>query len=98
MITPMVSLELSDEDKLDMPMPMPMASRPDFPCGLRICLTHDELDKLDIDYVDASAGDIFQFVAMARITSKTETDGPDGKCCRIEAQIEAMHVADLGDA
>ena len=35
-------MELDDEDKLDAIMPIPMDNKPDFPYGLRICLTEKE--------------------------------------------------------
>ena len=45
----LIDMELDDEDKLDA-FPMEVApKRPDYPYGLRICLTHSELRKLDLD-------------------------------------------------
>ena len=40
----MVSMELDDEDKMDLAVPsMP---QPDFPWGLKLCFTSAELEKL----------------------------------------------------
>jgi hypothetical protein len=88
----MQSMELDDEDKMDLAMPMPM-DRPDFPCGLRITLTDKELDKLDLDHKDAVVGGTIHLFAMARITSVSENEVNGGdKCCRIELQIEDLGI------
>ena len=92
MVQMMKSMELSDEDKLDASMPIPMDDKPDFPYGLRICLTHEEMAKLDIDPADAFVGGTFHLFAMARVTSISMSDGEYGPCCRLEAQIEEMAV------
>ena len=88
----MVSMELDDEDKLDAIMPIPMDNKPDFPYGLRICLTEKELDKLELDHSDAIVGGMVHGHFMAKITSvsMTETDGE--KCCRVELQIEDLSI------
>lgn len=91
----LVSMELDDEDKMDMAIPaMP---QPDYPWGLKICLTSAELEKLGIDVKDASVGDYFHINARACVTSISSTDGPDGPCDRLEAQIEDMNVPDMED-
>jgi hypothetical protein len=98
MATPMVSMELDDESKLDAPQPIPMDTKPDYPYGLRICLTHEELAKLDLDPADAFVGGIIHLHALARITSVNASDsapGPysdGGPQCRIELQIEDMSI------
>lgn len=89
----MQSMELDDEDKMDAMRPMPM-SEPDFPYGLRICLTEKEIEKLDLDPKDARVGGTFHLMAMARVTSVSMTENDDGPCCRIEAQIEELSVED----
>lgn len=88
----MQSMELNDEDKIDALMPIPMPDKPDFPYGLKICLTEKELEKLKVDPSDAEIGGTFHLCAMARVTSvsMTKEDGRD--CCRIECQIEEMTV------
>lgn len=91
----MVSMELDDESKLD--LAMPSLPQPDYPWGLKLCLTSAELEKLGIDVKDASVGDYFHIVARACVTSISSTDGPDGPCNRLEAQIEEMAVPDQDD-
>jgi hypothetical protein len=88
----MVSMELDDEDKLDSIMPIEMPSKPDFPWGLRICLTEAEFEKLKLDPTDAEVGGIFHMHGLARITSVSHTEGENGKCCRVEATIEDLAI------
>ena len=88
----MQSMELSDEEKLDSIMPIAMPNKPDYPYGLRICLTEKEMAKLDLDETDPQVGGIFHGHFMARVTSVSLTDGAEGKCCRVEAQIEELAI------
>lgn len=82
----MKSMELDDEKKLDSPLAT------DYPFGLRICLTNDELKKLDLDSASAVVGGTVHLHAMACITHVSHNDGPDGYSCRIELQIEKLDV------
>ena len=95
----MQSMELSDDSKLDAVMPMPMADKPDYPYGLHICLTNDEIEALGIDPTDATVGGTFMMQAIARVTSVSCDDRGGEKCYRIEAQIEDMGIlgSDEGD-
>jgi hypothetical protein len=88
----MQSMELTDDEKLDAVMPIPMPEKPEFPYGLRICLTEKELEKLKLDGEDAEVGGMFHLHGLARVTSVSMTDTPEGKCCRIEAQIEDLAI------
>ncbi len=63
-----------------------MGEQPIYPYGLSICLTHDELDKLDLDN-DCQVGDILHMVCMARVTSVSKNETTNGESCRIELQI-----------
>jgi hypothetical protein len=87
----MQSMELDDEEKLDSILPMPM-DKPDYPFGLRICLTEAEFEKLKLDPSEAEIGGMFHLHGLARVTSVSMTDGPNGKCCRVEAQIEDLGI------
>lgn len=91
-MTQLVSMEMDDEDKMDAQMPILMPDKPDFPYGLCISLTSPELEKLGIDVTEATVGGMFHLEGLARITSISMNDGPDGQCCRLEAQIEDMAV------
>lgn len=90
----MQSMELDDEAILDMPCPIPIAAkdRPRFPYGLRISLTQDELNKLELEAADCFVGGMVHLHAMARITSVSEDQMEDGKKCRVELQIEALCI------
>lgn len=90
----MHSMELDDEEKLDFVAPIPLPDKPEFPFGLRICLTDRELKKCDPDFdaKDAVVGGIFHGHFMARITSVSSNDSPEGECCRVEAQIEDLAI------
>lgn len=92
----LVDLEMDDEKQFDTVYPMPMPETPRYPCGLRICLTHDELEKLGLDD-ECEIGDMIHIRAFAAVTcvSKQETNGE--KSCRIELQIEKMQVENEAD-
>lgn len=91
---PMVSLELDDDDILDMacPIDIPMSNRPKFPYGTQIVLGDRELEKLGCDVGDAFVGGMIHIHAMARITSVSQNDTADGKKSRVELQLESMCV------
>lgn len=97
-VKPMVSMELDDEAQVDQFLPIPMDNKPKFPCGLSICLTHDELAKLDLDPADAFVGGTIHLHAMARITSVSSSDSAPsnwskgGKNVRVELQIENLAI------
>lgn len=90
-MNPMVSLELTDEEKHETLMPIPM-DRPDYPFGLRICLTDREMEKMDVDPAEACVGGLVHLHAMARITSVSSDERDGKKCCRVEMQIEDMCI------
>jgi hypothetical protein len=88
----MQSMEMTDDEKLDAPTPIAMPEKPEFPYGLRISLTEAEFKKLKLEGSDAEVGGIFHGHFLARVTSVSKTDGPDGPCCRVEAQIEDLSI------
>lgn len=62
---------------------------PDYPYGLRITLSEDELAKLDLEG-ECSAGDMIDLRAFAKVTNVNITD-VDGKPRRsIELQIQQI--------
>lgn len=88
----MRSMELDDEDKIDAVMPMPMAEKPDYPFGLRICMTEKELEKLDLDPAGAEVGGMIHGHFIGRITSVSCNDTEGGQSCRVEVQIEDLAI------
>lgn len=92
----MVSLELSDEDKLDQMHPA-ISATPDYPYGTRISLTHRELDKFGLEGGDFKVGEIVLIKAMARVTSVSSDSTDMGPCDRVEFQLEEMALVGAGD-
>lgn len=83
-----VDLELDDEDKRDFAIP---AETPDYPWGLRLCLTEAELKKLGCEPGDApEVGDLLHFAAFAKVTSYSVNDTGSGSQRRVELQIVMM--------
>ena len=90
----MVSMELDDDDKLDLAAPAELSgTQPDYPWGLRICLTHRELGKLGLE-ADCSIGDMLTMRCCARVMSVSRTEGPMGPEDRVELQITDMACED----
>lgn len=88
----MQSMELTDDEKTDMMMmPCLSSSGPDYPYGLKICLTEKELEKLDLR-PDCEVGDIIDLRAFAVVTS-VSTEQRDGRnSARVELQIERLAI------
>lgn len=87
----MADMALDDEDIMDAPMPIPMTERARYPYGLRICLTHHELEKLGLD-ADCDVGDIIDLRAFAVVTSISKEETKGGESCRVELQIEKLAI------
>lgn len=99
--TKMKSMELDDEDRVDMfpegmPFDMARPNGPKFPYGLRICLTHSELRKLSLE-ADCEIGDIIDIRAFAKVTSVSQNETERGVECRVELQIEELALEDESD-
>ena len=90
-------MELTDEEKLDQRLPIPMSKKPDFPCGLMICLTEKELSKMGLDPEDAEIGGLVHLFAMARVTSVSHRENDGEKLCRVEMQIEDLGIESEDD-
>ena len=80
------SLEYDDEEMIDHAMPT-LPDKPQYPYGLKICLTSPELKKLDLD-TDCNVGDVIDLRAFAEVTSISK----DGDICRIELQIQKLAI------
>lgn len=92
----MVDMRLTPADKEEEVQEMTAAPSAamiaDYPYGLCLCLTHEELDKLDLDYSDADVGDMIDLRAFAKITSKSEREINGKPDVRIELQITSLAV------
>lgn len=103
-LTKFVSMELDDEDKVDLGVPCEAVPEgrlvPEFPWGLRISLTEAECKRLKLNPSEIEVGDFLHFQAFARITSiscNSMVDPRTGEtkdCCRVELQIEQMAAED----
>lgn len=92
----MVDMELSEEERYDAVLPIAMPDKPQYPCGLRICLTHNELEKLGLE-ADCAIGDVIDLRAFAVVTSVSSSDGDFGPSCRVELQIEKLAIENEAD-
>lgn len=62
-----------------------------YPYGLRITLTKDEIDKLDVDHTDWEVGDVFHLHAFAKVVSISSNETEGGEDCTVQLQI--THLA-----
>lgn len=65
-----------------------------YPWGLRITLTHEELEKLNVDCDDWQVGDMFHLFAMAKITSISKDASEHGERSCVNLQIIALSGED----
>jgi hypothetical protein len=84
--TKLVSMELTEDEKMGTIMPMEMPDRPEYPYGLRLCLTDVELGKMGLTD-DCEIGDLLDLRCFARVTSISKNVGETNSSCRIELQI-----------
>jgi|SRR5579859_669946 len=89
----MVDLARSPEEKEEAVMPVSSVVS-DYPYGLCIALSHDELEKLDLD-PECEIGDMLHGFFMAKVTSVSmnASEGSDPSC-RIELQITHLALED----
>jgi hypothetical protein len=85
----LVDMEMDDEDKMDFCAPIACA-RPDYPYGLRICLSEKELKKLGLSVPEN--GDMIDMRCFGTVTSVSTESRDSGDTCRVEIQIEKIAV------
>ncbi|MEI6281984.1 MAG: capsid staple protein [Alphaproteobacteria bacterium] len=92
----MKDMELDDEAKADLAVPYPCETgvnkkmEPEYPWGLRICLTNAELEKLGLKVGDCTVGGTIHGHFMAAITSVSSDQRESGSSDRVELQIKQM--------
>lgn len=89
----MVDMARSDEEKAEAivgNMPS-VADQPDYPYGLSISLSHDDLAKLDLED-DCEVGDMIDLRAFAKVTSCSKREVGGKAETRIELQITHLSV------
>jgi len=94
MFTKLVDMELDDEEKVDFCAPIACAM-PDFPYGLRLCLSEKELKKLGLPVPEV--GDYLDLRAFACVKSVSCDSNDRGETCRVELQIEKIAVENEDD-
>ena len=89
----MTSMEMKSEPPslLDLPLSGVMPDQSCFPFGLRLELTKDDLERLDLDPSSAVAGGMVHLHAMARIKTVSYEDNTQD-VSRVCLQIEDMCV------
>lgn len=95
----MVDMSLTPKDQgksYPMACSPSIGGQPVYPYGLSISLGDEQLAKLDLE-ADCEIGDIIDLRAMARVTSVSQNETTDGKCCRIELQIIMLGVENEDD-
>ena len=85
----LVDMELDDAAKTDFCAPMP-CPRPDYPYGLRICLSEKELAKLGMKLPEV--GEYVELRAFACVKSVSCDSTDQGETSRTELQIEKLAV------
>lgn len=95
-IPAMVDMRRTAEEAQDAMSPA-MSCVPEYPYGLCISLSNDELAKLDLDTSDVEAGDMVHLFCMAKVTSINKRDTTDGVDTRIEMQITHIACEDEDD-
>lgn len=98
----MVSMARSPEEikeQMDKMTSAPeMPDGPQYPYGLCITLCDDELEKLGIDKDDMpEIGDMIHLMAMAKVTSVSQSANSSGDQRRIELQITDLSCEDEDD-
>ena len=88
----MVDMALTDDEKLDAMMPCIVpSSGPDYPYGLKICLTEKELEKLGLA-ANCDVGDVIDLRAFAVVTSVSMEAREGNETARVELQIERLAI------
>jgi hypothetical protein len=90
-VADLVSMEKDDDDVLDH-IAVHASLNSKFPYHMRFALTQAEFKKLGLDPTVAKKDDEIEFKGEARITECEHKDGPGGKTCRIEFQIEKFCI------
>jgi hypothetical protein len=98
----LTNMELTDDEKIDQsPWLFPKSDEdrareklatPEYPYGLRISLCEAEFEKLGLAPEDAFVGAICHGHFLARVTSVSCCEGPEGKTARVELQIEDLNI------
>lgn len=92
MKTGLTDMAKSPEKAMETATPVSVGEQDKYPWGLRITLTHEELEKLGVDKSDWEVGDTFHLQAFAKITgiSENQKEGGESDCC---VSLQITHLA-----
>jgi hypothetical protein len=95
----LADMAMTPEERADWGVPSAAADAPEYPYGLRVCLTDGELEKLGLDVRDAEIGDMIDMRAFGIVTSISSNQKSDGTaCCRVEIQIQKLALeSEMGE-
>ena len=73
-------------------VPLAASDQDKYPWGLRLSLTQDELEKLDVDHSDWEVGATFHIHALVKVSSisENETEAGGKNCC---VSLQITHLA-----
>lgn len=80
-----------ERKELGLGAPCVEPAQPTYPYGLCICLTTEELTKLNLDD-DVQVGNMVRLNCIAKVTSASERDTTEGVQKRVELQIIAIEA------
>ncbi len=91
----LTDMAMTEEERADYggSMTVPEDRGPEYPWGLRICLSDAEMDKLGLDPKEADVGDMIDMRCFAIVTSVSMNQRGDGtNCARVELQIQKLAI------
>lgn len=89
----MKDMRLAESEVPKLDLPVERTPGPEYPYGLRICLTERELALLDLDPEQACVDGVVHLHAICCITSVSSNDTQGGgKSCRIELCMEKIAI------
>lgn len=86
MLPKLIDMRRTDDEKQKSAALFPVGSQPEYPYGLSLCLTHNELAKLGLES-NCEVGEMIHLFALAKVTSISKQDTGNGEECRIELQV-----------
>jgi hypothetical protein len=87
MLKPMIDMAKTAEEMEKDSSPILAGGQEKYPYGLRIYLSHDEIEKLGVDVSDWEVGATFHLFALAKVTSISQNETENGTNCHVSLQI-----------
>lgn len=83
----MVDMRKTTEEKSEATQMPALANEPDYDYGLRLCLNHESLEKLDVDVNSLQVGETYHLFCLAKVTSISKNANDTGENCRVEMTL-----------